>query len=123
MHNNTKYWAFTWGTNVSKKQLLNLFEENFKNISGVTLSKIYNKKAAMKYAYKEETRVKGPFYVGKKEQSAIIRVVKRLLGRKIIVVDTASQQSPTQSSSNQACYSLHKSSTPLYKLIPADRAV
>ena len=21
MHNNTKYWAFTWGTNVSEKQI------------------------------------------------------------------------------------------------------
>ena len=52
---------------IKGKQLLNLFEENFKNISGLTLSKIYDKKAAMKYASKEETRIKGPFYVGKKE--------------------------------------------------------
>jgi len=116
MHNNTKHWAFTWGTNVSQKQLppevklkrflnkitdycvfqlesgtvnnkkhyqgafvlsgnrvskkslLNLFQENFDNISGLTLSKIYDKKAAMKYASKKETRIKGPFYVGKKEK-------------------------------------------------------
>ena len=85
MHNNTKYWAFTWGTNVSQKQLppevklkrflnkitdycvfqlesgtinnkkhyqgafilcgnrvskkflLNLFQENFNNISGLSV--------------------------------------------------------------------------------------
>lgn len=33
--------------------MLNLFKENFKNISGLTLSKIYDKKAVMKYASKE----------------------------------------------------------------------
>lgn len=56
------------GTRVSKKQLLEMFSETFKNVSGLTLSKIYDKKAAMQYAEKEDTRVKGPFYVGKKEK-------------------------------------------------------
>lgn len=116
MHNNTKYWAFTWNTNInqkqlpdeiklkrflnkisdyctfqlecgkiknknhwqgalilsgnrlSKKQLLNLFEQTFRNVKGLSLSKIYDKKAAMKYASKLNTRVKGPFYVGQKEK-------------------------------------------------------
>lgn len=116
MHNNTKYWAFTWetnvsqkqlppevklkrflnritdycvfqlecgtvanknhyqgafvlsGTRVSKKQLLDLFQQTFRNVSGLTLSKIYDKKAAMEYASKQDTRVKGPFYVGQKEK-------------------------------------------------------
>ena len=69
--NNKKHYqgAFVLsGNRVSKKSLLNLFQENLKNISGLTLSKIYDKKGAMKYASKEETRVKGPFYVGKKEK-------------------------------------------------------
>jgi len=56
------------GTRVSKKQLLELFQQSFKNVSGLTLSKIYDKKAAMEYASKQDTRVKGPFYVGKKEK-------------------------------------------------------
>lgn len=116
MNNNTKNWAFTWGTTVaqkklpneiklkgflnkntdyctfqlecgkiknknhfqgafilsgqrvSKKQLLNLFEENFGNVSGLTLSKVHDKKAAMKYASKLDTRIKGPFHVGRKEK-------------------------------------------------------
>ena len=116
MHNNTKYWAFTWdtnvkqkqlpnevklkkflnkisdyytfqlecgkvksknhwqgalvlsGTRVSKKQLLDLFKQTFRNVDGLTLSKIYDKKAAMEYASKSDTRVKGPFYVGRKEK-------------------------------------------------------
>ena len=38
-----------------------------KNVNGLILSKIYDKKAAMKYASKIESRVKGPFYVGQRE--------------------------------------------------------
>lgn len=116
MHYNIKYWAFTWRTNVSQKQLppevklkrflnkitdycvfqlesgtvnnkkhyqgtfvlsgnrvskkclLNLFQKKFENISGLTLSKLYDKKAAMKYASKYETRIKRPFYVGEKQK-------------------------------------------------------
>lgn len=56
------------GTRVSKKQLLDLFQQTFRNVSGLTLSKIYDKKAAMEYASKQDTRVKGPFYVGQKEK-------------------------------------------------------
>jgi len=69
--NNKKHYqgAFVLsGNRVSKKSLLNLFQENFRNISGLTLSKIYDKEAAMKYASKEETRLKGPLYVSKKEK-------------------------------------------------------
>lgn len=116
MHKNTKYWAFTWETNVfqkelpnkeklkrflnnisntcifqlecgklkkkkhfqgtfeligprqSKKAVLELFEEHFKNVSGLTLSKVYDKEAIMNYVQKEETRIEGPFFVGKKEK-------------------------------------------------------
>jgi|GEM_PF-2787364 DNA repair protein RadC len=68
MHKNTKYWAFTLvGPRVSKKQLLEQFQEIFNNVSGLTLSKTYDSKAAMKYASKIDTRVRGPFYVGQKE--------------------------------------------------------
>lgn len=60
--------AFTLvGPRVSKKQLLEWFQEIFNNVSGLTLSKTYDSKAAMKYASKIETRIKGPFYVGQKE--------------------------------------------------------
>ena len=55
------------GPRVSKKQLLERFQEIFTNVSGLTLSKTYDSKAAMKYASKIETRIKGPFYVGQKE--------------------------------------------------------
>ena len=47
---------------------MNLFEENFGNVSGLTLSKVHDKKAAMKYASKLDTRIKGPFHVGRKEK-------------------------------------------------------
>ena len=67
--NNLHYQgAFTLlGSRVSKKQLLERFQEIFKNVSGLTLTKTYDSKAAMKYASKIESRVKGPFYVGQKE--------------------------------------------------------
>lgn len=56
------------GNRVSKKQLLELFKNKFNNVNGLTLSKIYDKKAAMKYASKSEGRIRGPFYVGQKEK-------------------------------------------------------
>jgi len=56
------------GNRLSKKQLLNSFEESFGNVNGLTLSKVHNKEAVMKYVSKKDTRVKGPFYVGKKEK-------------------------------------------------------
>jgi len=60
--------AFTLvGPRLSKKQLLEQFQEIFSNVSGLTLSKTYDSKAAIKYASKIESRVKGPFYVGQKE--------------------------------------------------------
>nr|ULD16019.1 hypothetical protein [Cylindrotheca closterium] len=60
--------AFTLvGPRISKKQLLERFQEVFNNVSGLTLSKTYDSKAAMKYASKIDSRVKGPFYVGQKE--------------------------------------------------------
>lgn len=60
--------AFTLvGPRVSKKKLLEGFQENFNNVSGLTLTKTYDSKAAMKYGSKAETRLKGPFYVGQEE--------------------------------------------------------
>lgn len=55
------------GPRISKKQLLERFQEVFNNVSGLTLSKTYDSKAAIKYASKIDSRVKGPFYVGQKE--------------------------------------------------------
>ena len=60
--------AFTLvGPRVSKKQLLERFQEVFNNVSGLTLSKTYDSKAAMRYASKIDSRIKGPFYVGQEE--------------------------------------------------------
>lgn len=112
---NTKYWAFTWETNVLQKKLpskdrlksfldliaenavfqeekgtqagkihyqgnfnligsrkptkdvLKLFQDRFKNVSGLTLSKVYDKDAIMKYNTKLETRVSDPVYCGSLE--------------------------------------------------------
>lgn len=47
------------GPRLSKKQLLERFQEIFSNVNGLTLSKTYDSKAAMKYASKIESRVKG----------------------------------------------------------------
>lgn len=111
-YNNTKYWCFTWDTNIdqkklpgidvlrrfldrisetavfqeekgaiaykihyqgcltlvgsrqSKKTLLELFKSTFKNVSGLTLSKVYDKDAILKYTTKSETRISGPYYCG-----------------------------------------------------------
>jgi len=112
---NTKYWFFTWETNVtqrklptkerlkyfldatadyaqfqeergalkgklhyqgcfelagsrqSKKVTLDLFKDNFKNVAGLTLSKVFSKDAVMKYTSKQETQVSETVYCGKKE--------------------------------------------------------
>ena len=55
------------GPRVSKKQLLERFQKILNNIGGLTLSKTYDSKAAMKYGSKIESRVKGPLYMGQKE--------------------------------------------------------
>ena len=82
INRNTKHWFFTWETNISQKQLpnkhklnlfskislLKLFEDYFKNVSGLTLQKAHDKDAVFKYVTKSETRVEGPFYCGKKEK-------------------------------------------------------
>ena len=52
----------------SKISLLKLFEDYFKNVSGLTLQKVHDKDAVLKYVTKSETRVEGPFYCGKKEK-------------------------------------------------------
>jgi len=115
VHNLTKYWAFTWDTNVLQKQLpkiidlkvfldhlsstaifqeekgtvsskihyqgcftllgprgstrsvLKAFEARFKNVSGLTLSPVYDKNAILRYTTKSETRVSGPYYCGSEE--------------------------------------------------------
>lgn len=114
MNTNTKYWFFTWDTNIKQKKLpdeeallsffdriadecvfqyekgakmqkehvqgtftlcgprqskirvLNAFKDTFKNISGLTLSPVYDKVATKSYVTKDEGRTRGPFYGGKK---------------------------------------------------------
>lgn len=57
-----------YGSRQSKKTVLSLFQERFKDISGLTLSKTYSKDAAEAYVTKFQTRVEGPFYAGKKNR-------------------------------------------------------
>ena len=112
---NTKYWQFTWDTNVLQKKLptidrlksfldsiaeeaifqeekgsisgkihyqghfnligsrkpqkdvLQLFKDRFKNVGGLTLTKVYDKHAMLAYNTKVETRVSGPYYCGSLE--------------------------------------------------------
>ena len=47
---------------IKLKKILN----NIIAICSLTLSKTYDSKAAMEYASKIDSRVKGPFYVGQK---------------------------------------------------------
>lgn len=67
------------GSRKSKKQTLELFQKHFKNISGLTISPVYDKIAISKYVTKSEGRIEGPFFVGKsntydmKFYSAILR--------------------------------------------------
>lgn len=53
------------GARQSKIATLKLFTENFKNISGLTLTPVYDRVAINAYVTKDEGRVKGPFYAGK----------------------------------------------------------
>lgn len=112
MHDNTKYWSFTWDTNiaqkklpseeslnqflglisedyifqkekgsikekehyqgvltligprVSKKRLLEKFEQKFLNVKGLTLSKVFSRVALETYVTKTEGRVSGPYSGG-----------------------------------------------------------
>lgn len=56
------------GSRLSKKQLLQRFEEVFGNVAGLTLTKARSMKDLVRYSTKEDTRVEGPFYLGKKEK-------------------------------------------------------
>jgi peptidyl-tRNA hydrolase len=55
------------GQRKSKTNVLKLFEATFKNISGLTLSPVYDKVAINSYVTKSQGRTRGPFYGGKKE--------------------------------------------------------
>jgi len=52
----------------SQISLLKLFEDYFKNVSGLTLQKAHDKNAVLKYVTKNQTRLEGPFYCCKKEK-------------------------------------------------------
>lgn len=52
------------GPRKSKKQTLELFQKHFKNISGLTVSPVYDKIAISKYVTKLEGRIEGPFFIG-----------------------------------------------------------
>lgn len=56
------------GPRISKKQLLLKFEEEFTNVAGLTLTKARSMDDLVKYSSKDDTRVQGPFFIGKKEK-------------------------------------------------------
>lgn len=56
------------GPRTSKTKLLESFKDRFTNISGLTLSKVFDKTAVALYSQKSETRVAGPWYAGKNEK-------------------------------------------------------
>lgn len=51
----------------SKKFTLKLFEQNFKNIAGLTLLPVYDRSALESYVQKQEGRISGPYYGGNKQ--------------------------------------------------------
>jgi len=55
------------GPRMSKKETLNAFRKRFVNVSGLTLSPVYDKLAISAYVTKPEGRIAGPFYAGKNE--------------------------------------------------------
>ena len=55
------------GQRVSKIKLLDTFKDNFKNIGGLTLSKVFSKDAVLAYTRKQETKQSATVYCGKKE--------------------------------------------------------
>lgn len=76
-----------YGPRKSKTGVLRLFAASFKNISGLTLSPVYDKIAIKNYVTKGEGRTRGPFYGGKavmfdnKFASATLRVWQEQLFR------------------------------------------
>jgi len=54
------------GVRKSKKTLLELFKERFKNVSGLTIQRTHSQYSVELYVTKEEARLKGPFYAGNK---------------------------------------------------------
>jgi hypothetical protein len=50
-----------------KEKLLDTFKNNFKNIGGLTLSKVFSKEAVLAYTSKKETRQSATVYCGRKE--------------------------------------------------------
>lgn len=51
----------------SKKFTLKLFEQNFKNVAGLTLLPVHDRSALELYVQKEEGRIDGPYYGGNKQ--------------------------------------------------------
>jgi hypothetical protein len=55
------------GERKSKRSVLELFKETFKNVDGLTIQPVYDTVALSAYVTKEEGRVKGPYFAGRKE--------------------------------------------------------
>ena len=56
-----------YGPRVSKRKLLDTFKDSFKNIGGLTISKVFSKDAVLAYTGKQETRHSATVYCGRKE--------------------------------------------------------
>lgn len=55
------------GTRQSKKTVLDNFKKVFKNVGGLTLSKVFSKEAVLAYTSKQETKISETVYCGRKE--------------------------------------------------------
>lgn len=56
------------GPRQSKTYVLSLFAARFKNIAGLTLQPQYSSEGGEQYVTKNDTRISGPYYCGKKEK-------------------------------------------------------
>lgn len=54
-----------YGPRLSKRKILDTFKDNFKNIGGLTVSKVFSKDAVLAYTSKQETRHSATVYCGK----------------------------------------------------------
>ena len=83
------------GPRISKRKLLNTLKDNFKNIGGLTLSKVFSKEAVLAYISKQETRQLSTVDCGSNKiyHKTLFTIITRLMSnflkdRKVIFVQT-----------------------------------
>lgn len=79
----------------SKREVLALFSGYFKNAEGLTLTPTYSSLDSKKYSQKQESRVEGPFYAGKKEFYDPEFVTKKMYPWQKDIYDLVTQEDTT----------------------------